>query len=71
MDTEVLLRLIAIAVAASLLFVNFDVKPYVTYVKNLFKRKPSPEVQGDRGQPSALTRTCGRGRPQKKSSVRM
>lgn len=45
MDTEVLLRLIAIAVAATLLFVNFDIKPYVTYVKNLFKRKPSPEVQ--------------------------
>lgn len=45
MDTEVLLRLIAIAVAATLLFVNFDIKPYVAYVKNLFKRKPSPEVQ--------------------------
>ncbi len=47
MDIEVLLRVIAIVVAASLLFVNFDIKPYVSYVKNLFKRKPRliPETQ--------------------------
>tara|TARA_B100001094_G_scaffold278669_1_gene288367 strand:- start:882 stop:1154 length:273 start_codon:yes stop_codon:yes gene_type:complete len=47
MDIEVLLRVVAIVIAASLLFVNFDIKPYLSYVRNLFKRKPrtTPEVQ--------------------------
>lgn len=45
MDIEVLLRFAAIAVAASLLFVKFDITPYTTYVKNLFKRKAKIVVQ--------------------------
>lgn len=45
MDIEVLLRFAAIAVAASLLFVKFDITPYITYVKNLFKRKAKIVVQ--------------------------
>jgi hypothetical protein len=45
MDIEVILRFAAIAVAASLLFVKFDVAPYVAYIKNLFKRKARTVVQ--------------------------
>lgn len=39
METEMMLRLLAIVVAGGLLISNFDYTPVIHYVKNFFKRK--------------------------------
>lgn len=42
MDTETLLRVIAVTLAAVLLLSNFDYSGIVNYVKGMFKRTPRP-----------------------------
>lgn len=42
MDTETLLRVIAVSLAAVLLLSNFDYSGIVNYIKSLFKRTPKP-----------------------------
>ena len=42
MDTETLLRVIAVSLAAVLLLSNFDYSGIVNYVKSVFKRTPKP-----------------------------
>lgn len=43
METEMILRLVAITIAAALLLSNFDYSPVLSYVKNFLKRR-KPEV---------------------------
>jgi hypothetical protein len=42
MDTETLLRVIAVTLAAVLLISNFDYSGIVNYIKSIFKRTPKP-----------------------------
>lgn len=39
METEMLLRIIAVVIAAVILFSNFDYSNWISYVKNFFRKK--------------------------------
>jgi len=45
MDTEVLLRLVAVALAGCLLLSNVNVGDWFTWSKSWFKRSPKPVVE--------------------------
>jgi len=42
METETVLRVVAVVLAAVLLLSNFDYSGMLNYVKGIFKRKPKP-----------------------------
>jgi len=42
METETVLRVVAVVLAAVLLLSNFDYSGMLNYVKSIFKRKPKP-----------------------------
>ena len=45
MDTEVLLRVVAVVLAGCLLLSNVNVADWWTWVKSFFKRSPKPAVE--------------------------
>ncbi len=45
MDTEVLLRLVAVVLAGALLLSNVNVGDWWTWVKSCFKKSPKPTVE--------------------------
>lgn len=49
METEMMLRLIAVVVAGGLLLSNFDYSSVISYIKNWFTRKPviTPVVENE------------------------
>ena len=51
METEMMLRLVAIVVAGGLLLSNFDYSSVISYIKNWFTRKPvvTPVVEDEVG----------------------